>query len=155
MKMNNAQHTENWLRACGKEVGLKNASTQLGCILEEVAELLNELYVNEISTSEQITDALSALTKLAATFKRGEDRLQGRGDSESIVDALADIKVTVDGFAYLAGLDIQKADAITIEANNRKLIDGKPVILDGGKIGKPAGWIAPDYSECVHNSLFG
>jgi hypothetical protein len=34
--------------------------------------------------------------------------------------------------------------AMLAAAQGAKLVDGKPVILEGGKIGKPAGWTAPD-----------
>jgi hypothetical protein len=31
-----------------------------------------------------------------------------------------------------------------LASNEAKLVDGKPVILEGGKIGKPENWKAPD-----------
>jgi len=46
--------------------------------------------------------------------------------------------------AYLAGFDKDAADQAVLDSNDAKLVDGKPVILDGGKIGKPPGWKPPD-----------
>jgi len=36
-----------------------------------------------------------------------------------------------------------------LDSNDAKLVDGKPVILPGGKIGKPEGWKAPNLSMFV------
>jgi hypothetical protein len=41
-------------------------------------------------------------------------------------------------------MDKPGADRAVLDSNNAKLVDGKPVILEGGKIGKPPGWKAPD-----------
>jgi len=36
-----------------------------------------------------------------------------------------------------------------LQSNDNKLVNGKPVILEGGKIGKPRGWKPPDLSPYV------
>jgi hypothetical protein len=36
-----------------------------------------------------------------------------------------------------------------IASNEAKLVDGKPVILPGGKIGKPQGWMPPNLKPYV------
>jgi len=41
------------------------------------------------------------------------------------------------------------ADQAVLESNEAKLVDGEPIILEGGKIGKPDGWTAPDLSEFI------
>lgn len=48
--------------------------------------------------------------------------------------------------AYLAGFDKDGADGAVLDANDAKLVDGKPVLLPGGKIGKPEGWKPPGLS---------
>lgn len=70
-------------------------------------------------------------------------------DRIEALDALCDSEVTGNGVAYLAGFDKQGADMAVLASNDAKLIDGKPVILPGGKIGKPDGWKAPDLSGFV------
>jgi hypothetical protein len=62
---------------------------------------------------------------------------------------VGDIEVTGNGVAYLAGFDKCEADQAVLASNEAKLIDGKPVILPGGKIGKPEGWKAPDLARFV------
>ena len=82
-----------------------------------------------IKTLEEVTELLDAIN---------------RGDMPEIKDALCDIEVTANGVAYLAEMDKPGADRAVLDSNDAKLVDGKPVILEGGKIGKPAGWTAPD-----------
>jgi len=67
----------------------------------------------------------------------------------SALDALCDMEVTGNGVAYLAGFNKRTADGRVLDANDAKLVDGKPVILPGGKIGKPEGWAPADLSDCV------
>ena len=65
------------------------------------------------------------------------------------LDALCDAEVTGNGVAYMAGFDKPGADEAVMASNDAKLVDGKPVILEGGKIGKPEGWKPPDLSAYV------
>lgn len=65
------------------------------------------------------------------------------------LDALCDIEVTGNGVAYLARFDKPGADEAVLDSNDAKLVDGKPVILEGGKIGKPEGWKAPELRSFV------
>ena len=54
-----------------------------------------------------------------------------------------------NGIAFLAGFDKDGADQAVLASNDAKLVDGKPVLLEGGKIGKPEGWKPPDLSAYV------
>ena len=51
--------------------------------------------------------------------------------------------------AYMANLDKPSADQAVLASNDAKLVGGKPVILEGGKIGKPDGWKPPDLRPFV------
>ena len=62
---------------------------------------------------------------------------------------MCDREVTGNGVAFLAGMDKDGADQAVLAANDAKLVDGKPVILPGGKIGKPAGWTPPNLAPFV------
>jgi hypothetical protein len=63
--------------------------------------------------------------------------------------ALCDSEVTGNGVAYMAGFNKVQADALVLESNDAKLVNGQPVLLEGGKIGKPEGWKPPDLRGCV------
>jgi hypothetical protein len=68
---------------------------------------------------------------------------------DDALDALCDTDVTGNGVAYMAGFDKPGADVVVLASNDAKLVDGKPVILEGGKIGKPEGWKPPNLREFV------
>ena len=68
---------------------------------------------------------------------------------EDCLDALCDAEVTGNGIAYLAQMDKDEADDAVLTSNEAKLVDGKPVILPGGKIGKPEGWKPPNLKTYV------
>lgn len=152
-----------WLDTSGKEVG-NNAhlSVQVGCMLEEVAEFLVQLNpvdrqrhtvdtVEVLNTYEDLSLLRRRLFGLASVFKSGEHPTSFL-DPLAALDALCDIDVTINGVAFLAGWNKLKADMLVLEANDNKFVDGQPVILPGGKIGKRPGWQPADLSECVQSA---
>lgn len=148
--MSNFQRTADWLAACGKTPGLEAASVQLGCHIEEFCELLATIRTEKEGYAKLIERCRDDLAWLASKAKRGDLTLYVpphlRADA---LDALCDAEVTGNGVAYLSGMDKPAADAAVLASNDAKLVDGQPVILPGGKIGKPPGWKAPDLSPFV------
>jgi hypothetical protein len=149
--MTNFIRTANWLKACGKEQGnTGHITTQLGCVIEEFTELLSRIKKHDGEAYMLITDAIVNLEKVAEAFKHGyADAYFLHQDRTEVLDAFCDIEVTVNGLAYLLAMDKEKADVLVLDSNDAKLVDGKPIILPGGKIGKPEGWPAPDLLGCV------
>lgn len=143
----NFKRTAEWLRACGKAPGDEQAlSTQIGVVIEEVAELIGALSANTLVGHERLLDVRVALHNLSRMLL---DKTDTRAiilpqSRTAVLDALCDIEVTINGVAYLAGMDKPGADAAVLASNDAKLVNGKPVIQPGGKIGKPEGWVAPD-----------
>lgn len=140
--MTNFQRTAAWLHACGKTRSPQNLSVQIGCHIEEFVEFLDQLEVETHDNTEARLTVVSELLEAVATsLKRGEVLASIPADHrERALDALCDMEVTGNGVAYLAGFDKDSADLEVLGANDAKLVDGKPVLLDGGKIGKPPGW---------------
>lgn len=143
--MTNYQRTADWLKACGKEPGPETLSLQVGCHIEEFCEFLRSLRTESDGYSKLLERTRLDLEWFASKLKRREQLvyipIHFRSDA---LDALCDTEVTGNGVAYLAGFDKPGADQAVLDSNDAKLVDGKPVILDGGKIGKPDGWQAPD-----------
>jgi predicted HAD superfamily Cof-like phosphohydrolase len=146
--LSNFQRTAQWLERCGKVRSNRlHLSVQLGCHLEEVVELLETLEFNEHfynRTLEMVKIDLGYLGKLLKN-NVAEARVKPQ-QREQLLDAICDSEVTGNGVAYLAGFDKDGADGAVLDANDAKLVDGKPVLLPGGKIGKPEGWRPPDLS---------
>lgn len=145
VRPSNYERTKAWLTACGKEPSPQAVSVQAGCMIEEFCELLSCLRTDSEGYAKLLERTRLDLEWFASKLKRQEQAIyiphHLRVDA---LDALCDIEVTCNGVAFLAGLDKPKADTAVLDSNDAKLVDGKPVILDGGKIGKPEGWKAPD-----------
>lgn len=153
MSFSNFQRTATWLRNCGKESNKLNAeaiSVQIGCHIEEVCELLDNLSVSKEGYARLLQRCVIDLNALALKLKTGgviayiPEHLR-----EDCLDALCDAEVTGNGIAYLAQMDKDEADNAVLTSNEAKLVDGKPVILPGGKIGKPEGWQPPNLKPYV------
>jgi predicted HAD superfamily Cof-like phosphohydrolase len=153
MSLSNFQRTANWLRDCGKpsnKLNVELISVQIGCHIEEVCELLDTLSVSKEGYARLLQRCVIDLNALALKLKTGgviayiPEHLR-----VDVLDALCDAEVTGNGIAYLAELDKDAADEAVIASNEAKLVDGKPVILPGGKIGKPQGWMPPNLRPYV------
>jgi hypothetical protein len=141
----NYQRTANWLKACGKEQTIENLSVQIGVHLEEFCELLACLRSDSEGYGKLLERTRTDLEWFAGKLKRREQfvyiPIHLRVDA---LDALCDSEVTGNGVAYLAQFDKELADQAVLASNESKLEDGKPVILEGGKIGKGKDYKAPE-----------
>lgn len=148
--MSNFQRTAEWLTACGKDQSPENLSLQIGCDIEEGVEFLACLVADTNAAQFLLNKIVYDLQTLGFMFKRGEAKASIPVElREHALDALCDREVTGNGVAHFARFNKPAADLAVLAANDAKLVDGKPVILPGGKIGKPAGWTAPDHKGFV------
>lgn len=148
--MNNFQRTAAWLHACGKTPSPGALSVQIGCDLEETAEFLRCLFARDAIDRATLARVAGDLELLGARFKQTKCAVFIPDFRRAAaLDALCDREVTGNGVAYLAGMDKDGADKAVLDSNDAKLVDGKPVLLPGGKIGKPAGWAAPTLETFV------
>jgi predicted HAD superfamily Cof-like phosphohydrolase len=148
--MTNFERTAAWLEACGKEPGQENLSVQIGCHLEEICEFMGTLRTDSEGYGKLLERTRVDLEWFAKKLKTRDQFVyiptHLRVDA---LDALCDTDVTGNGVAYMAGFAKKGADEAVLASNEAKLVDGKPVILEGGKIGKPPGWKAPVLREFV------
>jgi len=136
--------------ACGKEPTTANLSVQIGCHIEEFIELLGTLDFASPNDQKIVSAVMAELNYVSKNLKTRTSLARIRIDQrEQALDALCDGEVTGNGIAFLAAFDKISADEAVLNANDAKLVDGKPVILEGGKIGKPEGWTPPDLSAFV------
>jgi predicted HAD superfamily Cof-like phosphohydrolase len=117
---------------------------QLGCHLEEVAEMLEALDGCTPQTRLAIDNAMQALDHLATGLKSGKARvlLTSRQD---VLDSLADQMVTAVGVGYRAGM--QPVEALTeVDISNWSKFDekGQPIFDDNGKVKKGPNYKTPD-----------
>jgi predicted HAD superfamily Cof-like phosphohydrolase len=148
--MTNYERTQTWLQACGKEPDPQALSVQIGCDLEETAELLRCLRVSKEGWARLLERLVVDLESLGVELKRGGLVAHFPAHLRTdVLDALCDREVTGNGVAYLAGFNKPGADESVLASNEAKLVDGKPVLAPGGKILKPPGWKAPDLRRFV------
>ena len=141
----NFERTAAWLKACGKVPGPAALSVQIGCHIEEFVEFLMCIDFDSAKDLENLESCVADMLHVAAGLKNGLVMASiNPSDRIEALDALCDSEVTGNGVAYLAGFDKRGADQAVLASNDAKLVDGKPVILEGGKIGKPEGWKAPE-----------
>ena len=147
----NFDRTAKWLENCGKQPGnLSDTSVQIGCHLEEFTEFLSTLRVSSEGGKLVIDRTITDLGWLANKIKSGAYVVHiPPHERTNALDALCDGDVTGNGICYLHKMDKRTADQRVLDANDAKLIDGKPVLLPGGKIGKPEGWKAADLTDLI------
>lgn len=148
--------TYNWLDTALPTINGRNASVQLGCILEEVHELLSALRDSGVTSIQP--DLLHALENHAEMFKKHHyerivDSLESIWDNSEtrrdIVDALADINVTTTSFGRQMYVHVPTALDIVNNSNYSKFEDGKPVYDPYGKVMKGRNYIAPELSPAL------
>jgi hypothetical protein len=149
----NFERTAAWLKACGKVPAPAAMAVQIGCDFEEKAEFFSCIELDDghdRSIQDRLRNIVHELNSLGHLLKKGLITASiPKGRRAEALDAICDSEVTGNGVAYLAGFDKRGADQAVLASNDAKLVDGKPVILPGGKIGKPEGWKAPDLSGFV------
>lgn len=136
--------TKQWFQKAVPNPTYKNISTQIGCHLEEVVEMLDEL----VPTSEQHTgvlaNAVNALEALSKLMK--EDEHACRIPDTAMVhmlDALADQIVTATGVGTFLGMNVPGALAEVNRSNYSKFEDGEPIFNENKKVMKGKDYTPP------------
>jgi len=73
-------------------------------------------------------------------------------DLVEVADALADIIYIACGTAVSYGIPLDDVFAEVHRSNMAKLVDGKVIRREDGKIQKPEGWTAPDVAGVLKKS---
>ena len=135
-----------WFKAAKPEPTVKDAWVQIGCHYEEVAELADALWDEEVQESAENT---------ADNYKDTEDCfihfLEDLSERQRIqlLDAICDQIVTAVGVAYMMGMDIEGALAEVNRSNWSKFEGGVPVFNEQGKIAKGVEYTPPELSDYI------
>ena len=141
-------NTEAWFRKAVPNPTSKNISTQMGCHLEEVEEMLQTNYPNGSYDAELLQRAQDALTNLANHMKRKADAY--RIDvSTDLLDSLADQIVTATGVGTFLGMNVPGALAEVNRSNYSKFEDGEPVFNENKKVMKGKDYTPPDLTPYI------
>lgn len=131
-----------WHRRARPEPTEANFNVQLGCHLEEIAEMLDTLAANP--TAERSFIDLKIYVKgFAEGLKRGEVTM-GITDRKEFLDSMADQVVTAVGVGHCANMDVPAACERVDNSNWSKFVDGQPQFNEHGKITKGPYYAPPD-----------
>lgn len=140
--------TQKWFEVAVPNPTSKNISTQIGCHLEEVEEMLQTIYPNGSYDAELLQRAQDALTNLANHMKRNDDAYRIDA-STNLLDSLADQIVTATGVGTFLGMNVPGALAEVNRSNYSKFEDGEPVFNENKKVMKGKDYTPPDLTPYI------
>lgn len=136
-----------------------HTSVQIGCHIEEVAEMLQALQfkiaddgsVLKTQIRASLIHSIDGLNRLAEEIKAGSVFVKiPTGNREDVLDALCDQIVTAVGVAQCARMDVVRGLDRVNESNWSKFDDnGHPVFDQNGKVTKGIGYKAPDLKDLI------
>lgn len=133
--------TLEWFQQAIPEPTGEHKSIQLGCHVEEFAEMLHSVDLHEWAHDVDL---------LGTDLKTGDDSVSSLEiNREALLDSLADQIVTAIGVAHMFGFDIQGALEEVNRSNFSKFEDNKPVFDANGKITKGKYYTPPNLKPFI------
>ena len=132
------------------------ATRYLGLQCEELAEKLLAVSEGTLSSHERerFVAFSTTLDNLGKAFKRGDHSgCVGRADHDKLIDADFNLAFVSVGALYSTSIDGDGAISEGCRSNLDKLVDGEVIRDEHGKIQKPMGWRAPDFTPFVDASV--
>ena len=139
--------TQKWFEVAVPNPTSKNISTQIGCHLEEVAEMLNAITSNNLERASQI-EALRAAIDHVGNLLKKDNKIVIK-DSVELLDSLADQIVTATGVGTFLGMNVPEALAEVNRSNYSKFEDGEPVFNENKKVMKGKDYTPPDLTPYI------
>ena len=140
--MTTTQQVKQWFETAFPEPTPPQACTQAGCVVEEVAELVEALGLDA-----------TVITAIADKLKESSSLMVSATDTEwrvNVADACADIAVTVIGLCHILGIDFEACLVEVNRANYSKFENGKPVYGEYGKVTRGKDYVPPNLEEIVN-----
>lgn len=142
--------TKKWFEIAVPNPTSKNISTQIGCHLEEVVEMLDVLQTKYPGYKNKLDDARKHLRFISNLLKQEEDSFFIKEeDRKELLDSLADQIVTATGVGTFLGMNVPGALAEVNRSNYSKFEDGEPVFNENKKVMKGKDYTPPDLSPYI------
>lgn len=127
----------------------KNFNTQLGCDLEETAEMLSALRGHNMEADERLIAFTKQMIDFADKLKRGEIKVEVKNRVD-FLDAICDKTVTAIGLAVYQKMDVENGLDEVAESNNSKFgLDGNPIFDENMKIIKGPNYFKANLQQFV------
>lgn len=143
------QDTIDWFKEAVPSPTPKNFNTQVGCHLEEVVEMLQELISDNDVANIHLDQARTYLHDLAEYMKRNPVYLIKMGQRHDFADAVIDQTVTGAGINYMLGVDHVGALNEVNRGNYSKFVDGKAIFDENDKIKKGPDFVKADLTPFI------
>ena len=138
-----------WHKRARPEPTFEDFNVQLGCHLEEIAEMFIELEGENAITNNKLSEMRMHMMSLAEGFKHGHYQAFAQNRVE-FLDSLCDQIVTAVGVAYCDKMDAVKGLDEVNRSNWSKFDhEGNPYFDENGKIKKLPSYRAPDLRGAV------
>ena len=120
-------------------------------VFQDVKEFQTAVGQN-VGTKPQFPSASERILRMKLLKEEFDEYNEGEtnNDLENIAKELADIIYIVCGTAVSYGIPLDRVFDEVHRSNMAKLVDGKPVRRDDGKILKPEGWTPPDVKKILY-----
>lgn len=127
----------------------KNFNTQLGCDMEETAEMLQSLRGHNMETDEALKHFTHQVIEFANKLKTGEIKVEVENRVD-FLDAICDKTVTAVGLAVYQKMDVENGLDEVAESNNSKFdLDGNPIFDQNMKIIKGPNYFKANLEQYV------
>lgn len=127
----------------------KNFNTQLGCDMEETAEMLQSLRGHNMETDEALKAFTNQVIEFANKLKTGEIKVEVENRVD-FLDAICDKTVTAVGLAVYQKMDVENGLDEVAESNNSKFdLDGNPIFDQNMKIIKGPNYFKANLQQYV------
>lgn len=142
--------TKKWFEIAVPNPTSKNISTQIGCHLEEVVEMLEALSASKLHHDSILEDAITHLNRLSNLMKENDDAIIVRDFNRiDLLDALADQIVTATGVGTFLGMNVPGALAEVNRSNYSKFEDGEPIFNENKKVMKGKDYTPPELTPYI------
>ena len=122
----------------------------------EMVRDFHEAFGQRIGEKPALPDMRERALRMKLLQEEFREYTEAEGDDNlvEIADALADIIYIVCGTAVSYGIPLDELYAEVHRSNMAKLVDGKVLRRDDGKVIKPEGWTSPDIAGILnrHNN---
>ena len=107
-----------------------------------------------VGENAELPDRNERMLRIDLLTEEVEEYLEGESNNDivEIADALADIIYIVCGTAVSYGIPLNKVFEEVHRSNMAKLVDGKVLRREDGKIMKPEGWTPPDINKILFDN---
>ncbi|WPH64695.1 hypothetical protein [Vibrio phage vB_VpaP_SJSY21] len=143
MELNNIESTIGWFKEAVPTPTLKSACVQIGCHIEEFAEMFEALGTDHIAKT--LHDI--AMNYKTCTVHAMENVLTL--DRDGMLDSVIDQTVTAVGISHMLKFDHLGALGEINKSNFSKFVDGKAIFDENGKIKKGPNYFKPNLEPYI------